>query len=47
MPSKLTFDANSIFDFDKQTSVAENYFCDFDFFGGLTIHCYQTYRSFR
>ncbi|EMI17061.1 hypothetical protein RMSM_06020 [Rhodopirellula maiorica SM1] len=45
MPSKVTFADNSIVDFDEQTSAAENYFRDFECFGGLAIHFYETYRS--
>ena len=45
MPSKVTFGDNSLVDFDEQTSVAENYFRDFECFGGIAIHFYETYRS--
>ena len=45
MPSKVTFGDNAMVDFDEQTSAAENYFRDFECFGGLAIHFYETYRS--
>ncbi|WP_345328070.1 hypothetical protein [Novipirellula rosea] len=45
MPSKVTFGDNSMVDFDEQTSAAENYFRDFECFGGIAIHFYETYRS--
>ncbi|WP_442509933.1 hypothetical protein SH528x_001537 [Novipirellula sp. SH528] len=45
MPSKVTFGDNSLVDFDEQTSAAENYFRDFECFGGIAIHFYETYRS--
>ncbi|WP_372719494.1 hypothetical protein [Novipirellula sp.] len=45
MPSKVTFGDDLMVDFDEQTSAAENYFRDFDCFGGIAIHFYETYRS--
>jgi hypothetical protein len=45
MLPKITFADNSRSEFELQTSLAEQSFAEFSRYGGLAIHCYESFRQ--